>query len=75
MALFISTFQIVGSVLFIILYKKTESFDRYYQGVDNSFYLNHHHLIIAFIIVMVITNIIWAYIWKKNENILKNLLV
>jgi hypothetical protein len=63
-ALFISTFQIVGLVLFTTIYTKNVSLGK---NINNFF------ITTIFIIVMVVTNILWFYLWKKHENNLKYL--
>jgi len=53
------------AILFLISYNWYETIEAYYFGIDNGVFVNHHYLTIAFIIVVVVNNIIFAVCWHK----------
>jgi hypothetical protein len=59
------TIIIVGVVIFLLSYNWGLSNQTYYLDVNTGFYVNHHYLTIAFVVVMIANNIIFAICWNK----------
>ena len=65
LAFIFSTIIIFSAVLFLLSYNWHETNEAYYLGIDNGVFINHHHLTIAFIIVIFFNNMVFAICWGK----------
>jgi hypothetical protein len=65
LALIFSGVVIISTTLFLLLYNWDETIETYYLGVDTGIYINHHYLTIAFLTILVINNILFAFFWDK----------